>query len=80
MLTTLTPPCQKCYKPAMETRGGGDCVDCNKFFCENDSIKIKVGEVVEEDKSLYGVICKECEAKRLIKLNQINEKRKNQMK
>ncbi|CAG8456944.1 27255_t:CDS:2 [Gigaspora margarita] len=51
-----------CYKPAMETRGGGDCVDCNKFFCEKDSIKIKVGEM--EGKTLYGVRCKDCDDKR----------------
>ena len=58
-MTTLPPPCQKCYKPAMETKRGGDCVDCNKFFCENDSIKVEVGKM--EGNTLYGVRCKKCQ-------------------
>lgn len=57
MLTTLPLPCQKCYKQVK--KGGGDCVDCNKFFCENDSIKVEVGKT--EGKTLYGVRCYECQ-------------------
>src|SRR5205809_412032 len=59
MLTTLPLPCQKCYKQVK--KGGGDCVDCNKVFCQNDSIKVEVGKM--ENKTLYGVRCNECEAK-----------------
>ena len=59
MLTTLFSPCQKCYKQVK--KGGGDCVGCNKFFCEKDSIKVEVEKM--ENKTLYGVRCNECEAK-----------------
>ena len=47
--------------PRTTDRKGGDCVGCNKYFCEKDSIKVEVGKM--ENKTLYGVRCKECEAK-----------------
>lgn len=58
-MTTLPPPCQKCYKQVK--KGGGDCVKCYKFFCQKDSVKIEVDKI--EGKILYGIRCKECESK-----------------